>query len=72
MKSNLLAVNHGYTTNLLTLRVDLFIGVLSTDVLNASTTGKTTFYDGTNLLTGRTLGDDVNRFSTSNNQELIL
>ena len=35
------------------------IGVLSTDVLNASTTGKTTFYDGTNVLTGRALADDV-------------
>ncbi|HLY70727.1 MAG TPA: DUF4331 family protein [Puia sp.] len=59
MKANLLAVNPGYTTNLLTLTADQFIGVLSTDVLNASTTGKTTFYDGTNLLTGRALGDDV-------------
>jgi uncharacterized protein DUF4331 len=59
MKSNLLAVNPGYTTNLLTLTADQFIGVLSTDVLNASTTGKTTFYDGTNLLTGRALSDDV-------------
>jgi hypothetical protein len=59
MKSNLLAFNPGYTTNLLGLTADQFIGVLSTDVLNASTTGKTTFYDGTNVLTGRALGDDV-------------
>jgi hypothetical protein len=59
MKGNLLALNPGYTTNLLGLTADQFIGVLSTDVLNASTTGKTTFYDGTNVLTGRALGDDV-------------
>jgi len=59
MKSNMLALNPGYTTNLLGLTADQFIGVLSTDVLNVSTMGKTTFYDGTNVLTGRTLGDDV-------------
>lgn len=59
MKANLLALNPGYTTNLLGLSADQFIGVLSTDVLNASTTGKTTFYDGTNVLTGRALADDV-------------
>lgn len=59
MKSNLLALNPGYTTNLLGLTSDQFIGVLSTDVLNASTTGKTTFFDGTNVLTGRALADDV-------------
>ena len=59
MKSNLLALNPGYTTNLLGLTADQFIGVVSTDVLNASTTGTTTFYDGTNVLTGRALSDDV-------------
>jgi hypothetical protein len=59
MKSSLLGVNPGYTTNLLGLNADQFIGVLSTDVLNASTNGKTTFFDGTNVLTGRALGDDV-------------
>ena len=59
MKTNMLALNPGYTTNLLGLTADQFIGVVSTDVLNVSTTGKTTFYDGTNVLTGRALGDDV-------------
>jgi hypothetical protein len=59
MKTNMLTLNPGYTTNLLGLTADQFIGVLSTDVLGASTTGKTTFYDGTNVLTGRTLTDDV-------------
>jgi len=36
-----------------------FTGLLATDVLNVSLDGTTTFYDGTNLLTGRALTDDV-------------
>jgi uncharacterized protein DUF4331 len=59
MKAKLLSLNPGYTTNLLGLDADQFIGVVSTDVLNSSTTTKTTFYDGTNVLTGRALSDDV-------------
>jgi hypothetical protein len=49
----------GYTSNILGLNANQFAGVLVTDVLNASTTGVTTFYDGTNVLTGRALADDV-------------
>lgn len=49
----------GYTSNILGLNASQFAGVLVTDVLNASTTGVTSFYDGTNVLTGRTLADDV-------------
>jgi len=59
MKASLLALNPGYTTNLLGLTADQFIGVVSTDVLGVSTTGPTTFYDGTHVLTGRALADDV-------------
>ncbi len=59
MKAKLLALNPGYTTNLLGLTADQFIGVLSTDFLNVSKTAPTTFYDGTNVLTGRALNDDV-------------
>ncbi|MBS4042565.1 MAG: DUF4331 family protein [Chitinophagaceae bacterium] len=58
-KNRLLALNPGYTTNALGLNADAFTGVLVTDVLNVSTTGTTTFFDGTNVLTGRTLNDDV-------------
>lgn len=58
-QTKLLALNAGYTTNLLTLDAATFTGVLATDVLTASTTGVTSFYDGTNVLTGRTLSDDV-------------
>ncbi|WP_299670117.1 DUF4331 family protein [uncultured Polaribacter sp.] len=36
-----------------------FTGLLATDVLNVTLDGKTTFYDGTNVLTGRALADDV-------------
>jgi len=32
---------------------------LVTDVLNVKMSGPTTFYDGTNVLTGRALADDV-------------
>jgi Domain of unknown function (DUF4331) len=49
----------GYTTNILGLDKAAFTGVLVTDVLNVKTNGTTTFYDGTNVLTGRALGDDV-------------
>ena len=59
MKTSLLTLNPGYTTNLLGLTADQFIGVVSTDVLNAATTGVTSFYNGKQVLTGRTLSDDV-------------
>jgi len=49
----------GYTTNILGLDKPTFAGVLVTDVLNVKMTGTTTFYDGTNVLTGRALADDV-------------
>lgn len=58
-QSRLLALNPGYTTNALGLSASAFTGVLATDVLTVSTTGTTTFFDGTNVLTGRALADDV-------------
>ncbi len=45
--------------NALGLDAKAFTGVLATDVLTVSLDGKTTFYDGTNVLTGRDLADDV-------------
>ena len=45
--------------NALGLDASTFTGLLATDVLNVSLDGKTTFYDGTNVLTGRALADDV-------------
>lgn len=36
-----------------------FTTLLATDVLNVSLDGTTTFFDGTNVLTGRALADDV-------------
>ena len=41
-KARLMALNPGYTTNLLGLTADQFSNVLVTDVLNASTTAPTT------------------------------
>lgn len=58
-QTQLMALNPGYTTNLLGFDAATFTGALATDVLNVSTTGTTTFYDGTNVLTGRKLADDV-------------
>lgn len=58
-QSRLLALNPGYTTNALGLDAATFTGILATDVLNVSKTAPTTFFDGTNVLTGRTLADDV-------------
>jgi hypothetical protein len=58
-QARLLALNPAYTTNALTLDASTFTTLLATDVLNVSTTGKTTFFDGTNVLTGRALNDDV-------------
>ena len=58
-QARLLALYPGYTTNGLGLTAAGFTGVLATDVLTASLTAPTTFYDGTNVLTGRKLDDDV-------------
>lgn len=58
-QAKLLGLNAGYTTNALGQTAAVFSGLLATDVLNVSTTGTTTFFDGTNVLTGRALGDDV-------------
>jgi hypothetical protein len=45
--------------NALGLDAATFASVLATDVLTVSLEGTTTFYDGTNILTGRNLRDDV-------------
>ena len=51
--------NFGYTQNALGHDKATFAGILVTDVLNVKTSGTTTFFDGTNVLTGRALADDV-------------
>ncbi len=60
-QARLLALNAGYTTNALGQTPAQLSGLLATDVLGASTTGVTTFFDGNpaNTLSGRTLADDV-------------
>jgi hypothetical protein len=49
----------GYTQNALGQTKDQFATLLVTDVLNVKLNGTTTFFDGTNVLTGRALADDV-------------
>jgi hypothetical protein len=58
-QSRLLALNAGYTTNALGQTAAQLTGLLATDVLNVSKVAPTTYFDGTNLLTGRALADDV-------------
>lgn len=58
-QARLLALNPGYTTNALGQSAQALTTLLATDVLNVSTNGVTTFFDGTNVLTGRALADDV-------------
>jgi hypothetical protein len=49
----------GYSSNALGQNKDQLASLLVTDVLNVKTSGTTTFFDGTNVLTGRALADDV-------------
>lgn len=49
----------GYTTNALGQSKDQFASLLANDVLNVKMDGTTTFFDGTNVLTGRKPDDDV-------------
>lgn len=62
-ESNLKALSPAFANagdqNALGLDAAAFTGVLATDVLTVSLEGTTTFYDGTNVLTGRALADDV-------------
>jgi len=55
----LLALNAGYTTNALGLDAATFTTVLSNVVLWLGKTGITTYFNGTEILTGRALSDDV-------------
>lgn len=62
-ETNLTSLSPAYANpgdmNALSLDAATFTGLLATDVLNVSLDGITTFYDGTNVLTGRALADDV-------------
>lgn len=62
-QANLTGLSPAYANagdqNALGLDAATFTGLLATDVLNVSLAGTTTFYDGTNVLTGRALADDV-------------
>ncbi len=58
-EAKLLALNSGYTTNALGLTAAQLTTVLSNDVLWLAETGITTYFNGTEILTGRTLSDDV-------------
>jgi len=52
-------LNAGYTTNVLGLDAEEFTTLLSNDVLWLAQTGVTTYSNGTEIMTGRALGEDV-------------
>jgi len=55
-----LGVDLDYETNILNLDAPTFTTVLAHfDALQVAPNAPTTYFDGTNILTGRTLGDDV-------------
>ncbi|WP_203292709.1 DUF4331 family protein [Luteirhabdus pelagi] len=58
-ENKLLSLNPGYTTNALGLDATTFTTVLASDVLWVAETGTTSYFNGTQVLTGRTLQDDV-------------
>ncbi|MFC6266916.1 DUF4331 family protein [Frigoriflavimonas asaccharolytica] len=58
-QTRLMNLNPAYTTNALGQTAAQFTGLLATDVLGVSKVAPTTFFDGTNVLTGRALADDV-------------
>ncbi|MDN3724077.1 DUF4331 family protein [Aequorivita sp. SDUM287046] len=58
-QTNLLTLNPAYTTNALGLNAEDFTTVLSNDVLWLAQSGVTTYLNGTEILTGRALSDDV-------------
>ncbi|MCF7560491.1 DUF4331 domain-containing protein [Sabulilitoribacter multivorans] len=62
-QSNLMALSPAFNnptdTNALGFTAEQFTTALATDVLTVSMVGATTFFDGTNVLTGRALADDV-------------
>ncbi len=53
------AYNNATDTNILGMSAAELAALLANDVLTISLTGTTTFFDGTNVLTGRNLEDDV-------------
>ncbi|WP_010520845.1 DUF4331 family protein [Aquimarina agarivorans] len=63
IEDRIVALSPAYTndtdTNALGLTAPELAGVLANDVLTVSLTAPTTFFDGTNVLTGRNLEDDV-------------
>jgi hypothetical protein len=58
-ETKLLDLNPDYTSNVLGLDSAVFTTVLSNDILWVAETGITTYYNGTEVLTGRSLSDDV-------------
>lgn len=53
------ALDTTYTTNVLGLNAEAMAAIFSRDVLWVSENGPTTYYNGSTIMTGRALGEDV-------------
>lgn len=62
MLTTLYSLNPNFSTNFIGQNDTMMVSLFATDVLTLSTTGVTTFYDGSNIITGRKLSDDVMNF----------
>jgi len=58
-EDRIMALDTTYTTNLLGLNAEEMAVVFSQDVLWVAKTGPTSYYNGTEIMTGRALGEDV-------------
>ncbi len=58
-KQKLLTLDPSFTTNVLGLDANQMANIFSRDVLWVSESGATSYYNGSEILTGRALGEDV-------------
>ncbi|WP_164905253.1 DUF4331 family protein [Aequorivita ciconiae] len=58
-ENRIMVLDTTYTTNVLGLNAEEMAAIFSKDVLWVAENGPTSYYDGSNILTGRGLGEDV-------------
>ena len=58
-RDRIMALDTSYTTNVLGLSAEAMAAIFSQDVLWVSESGPTSYYNGTEIMTGRALGEDV-------------
>lgn len=58
-RERLMSLDTSYTTNVLGLNAEQMANIFSRDVLWVAQNGETSYYNGSEILTGRALGEDV-------------